>query len=185
MAGYAWGGTASPDGRWLLTLYLSTRRDVAFVHALDLVNRVPVCIDLPSGSGDLELLERYTLTLSPDGKTLYAANPALGVVADIDLSQISVTGRVAFTAQDVARSGLDSPVSRSVLSPDGRLYFAAGPDVWVYDPEESEVRGPFGAGVPVAGLGLSGDGKRLYVASTDGRPLVFDAQTGRALSFPA
>ena len=49
MAGLAWSGVGSPDGRWLLTLYLNTGRNVAFVHALDLVRSSPLCIFLPSG----------------------------------------------------------------------------------------------------------------------------------------
>ena len=57
MAGYDWDGVASADGRWLLTLYLSTQRNVAFVHALDLKNQFAICIDLPSGSGDYNVLK--------------------------------------------------------------------------------------------------------------------------------
>jgi len=85
MAGYAWDGVGSTDGRWLLTLYLNTQRTVALVHALDLKNQFAICIDLPSGSGDFNVLKQYTLTLSPDGDKLYAANSALGVVAHISL----------------------------------------------------------------------------------------------------
>ena len=87
MAGYAWSGVASPDGRWLLTLYLSTPGKLAFVHSLDLERSRPACIGLPSGRGGaFENLKRYSLTLSPDSRTLYAANPALGVVAELDLA---------------------------------------------------------------------------------------------------
>ncbi|HEX9926323.1 MAG TPA: c-type cytochrome, partial [Anaerolineae bacterium] len=35
MTGLAWGGIASTDGRWLLTLYLNTQGNVAFIHALN------------------------------------------------------------------------------------------------------------------------------------------------------
>jgi hypothetical protein len=42
------------------------------------------CIDLPVGSSSA-LLHYYTLTLSQDGKTLYAANAALGTIAKVNL----------------------------------------------------------------------------------------------------
>ena len=77
MAGLAWSGVGSPDGRWLLTLYLNTGRKLAFVHALDLVRSSPLCIFLPS-NGASGALKRYGLTLSPDGRRLYATNAALG-----------------------------------------------------------------------------------------------------------
>src|SRR5205823_12426922 len=82
MDGTAWDAVAAPDGHRLLTLYL--RGDGRpEVHTLDLLRGTAVCIDLPTG--DPLLVQQYTLALSPDRDTLYAANPALGVVATVDL----------------------------------------------------------------------------------------------------
>ena len=97
MAGLAWSGIGSPDGRWLLTLYLNTGRNVAFVHALDLVRSSPLCIFLPSGSS-FGALKRYGLTLSPDGRRLYATNAAIGAVAEIDLATRKVVRTARFPA---------------------------------------------------------------------------------------
>lgn len=161
MAGLAWSGLATPDGRWLLTLYLNTARDVAFIHALDLESRYPACIDLPSGNGELELLSRYTLALSPDGRRLFAANASLGAIAEIDLQSLRVVRSVEFAPQRAKRS----EEARSVVSPDGStLFFASGGEVRAYDTRTGRVTGPRDVGGDVTGLGTSADGKRLYVA---------------------
>jgi WD40 repeat protein len=187
MAGLAWEGVASPDGLWLLTLYLSTRRDVAFVHTLDLLNKYPVCIDLPSGGGDFDQLKYYSLTLSPDGQKVYATNAVLGAVAEVDLTQRQVTRTIFFDPDRSAPEASydpQAPTARSAISRDGqRLYFTSGREVWVYDTRAGTVSGPYVVNTPVLGLGVSGDGKRLYVASA-GQPLrVFDTASGQALSF--
>jgi WD40 repeat protein len=179
MAGLAWDGVASPDGHWLLTLYLSTQRDVAFVHTLDLQNKFPVCIDLPSGSGDLDQLKYYNLALSPDGQTIYATNGVLGVVAEVDLSTRQVARTVKFTPSSPAKTAAYSPqapTSGSVVSNDGQtVYFTSGTGVWVYDARHGQVNGPYSTAMQVLGLGLSGDGKQLYVASADGATRVIGA----------
>jgi len=187
MAGLAWDGVASPDGLWLLTLYLSTRRNVAFIHTLDLLNKFPLCIDLPSGGGDFDQLKYYSLSLSPDGLKVYATNAVLGAVAEVDLSQRQVTRMVFFEGN---RSATDanydpqSPTARSAISRDGqKLYFTSGQDVWAYDTKAGTVSGPYAVHTPVLGLGVSGDGKRLYVASADQPLRVFDTASGQALSF--
>ncbi|MGH3105229.1 MAG: hypothetical protein ACRDN6_14155, partial [Gaiellaceae bacterium] len=179
MAGLAWSGIGSPDGRWLLTLYLNTQRNTAFVHALDLDRSSPRCIDLPS-AGSVGALKRYTLTLSPDGRMLYAANTSLGVLAEIDLR----TRRVIRVAR-FARSG--GPATRSVLSgtisQNGRtLYFSGGRDLWAYDAAYGRVRGPYLTGGAVVGFGYGKGYRRVHVLRADGRMLAFDAATGRALA---
>lgn len=87
MQGRAGQVVASPDGEWLLTLYVNTQSNTAFVHALNLVDRIPVCIVLPPCEGDCTEsdLGRWTLKLRPDGRTLVATHPAQGR-AVIDLS---------------------------------------------------------------------------------------------------
>ena len=127
MAGLAWSGIGSPDGRWLLTLYLNTGRNVAFVHALDLVRSSPLCIFLPSRGG-FGALKRYGLTLSPDGKRLYATNAAIGAVAEIDLA----TRKVVRTTRFPATRDLSGPAALTgTVSRNGRtLYFSPGRDLW-------------------------------------------------------
>jgi hypothetical protein len=184
MTGLAWDGLASPEGRWLLTLYLNTRRNVAFIHTLDLRDKYPVCIDLPSGSGDFDQLKHYTLALSPDGRKVYAANAVLGVLAEVSLDERRVTHSTTF---DTHRLKTDPriPSSRSVVSKDGRmLYFSSWQAVWAYDTQSKKVSGPYRLLTQIVGLGLSDDGSRLYVASVDGSLAVFDTASGDALSLP-
>ncbi len=183
MAGYAWEGLASPNGKWLLTLYLSTRRNAAFIHTLNLIDKYPVCIDLPANGGGFGQLKYYTLSLAPDGYKVYAANAALGVVAEINLNEFSVARIVHFVSDPTASPEVQTQVARSLLSPDGtRLYFTSGKDVWAYDTKAQTVSGLFVTDGQVSGLGLSRDGARLYVAQMDGSLIAFDAIGGVAVS---
>jgi len=175
MAGLAWSGVGSPDGRWLLTLYLNTGRNVVFVHALDLVRSSPLCIFLPS-QGGFDALKRYGLTLSPDGRRLYATNAALGVVAEIDLA----TRKVVRTARFAATRNLSGPGSLTgTISRNGRtLYFSPGRDLWAYDAAYGVVRGPYRTGGAIAGFGFAAGDRRVHALRADGRMLAFDAATG-------
>jgi hypothetical protein len=177
MTGYAWGGVASRDGRWLLTLYLNTQRNVAFVHALDVRNRRPLCIDLPSAGGRLDALEHYSLALAPNERTLLAPNPALGVVAEVDLDRL----RVVRTG-DLAAAPRGARGAASAVSPDGRtLYVASGRGVWAYGTARGRSRPLADAGAPIAGLAVSRGGERVYVVRHDERVLVLDATSGAEL----
>jgi hypothetical protein len=84
MQGDAGQVVASPDGRWLLTVYVETTKNTAFVHALNLIERVAICIPLPPckrcGADD------WTLALAADRRTLRATN-ASGRRAVIDLAR--------------------------------------------------------------------------------------------------
>ena len=178
MAGLAWSGIGSPDGRWLLTLYLNTSRSVAFVHALDLVRSSPLCIFLPTGDSFHEL-KSYGLTLSPDGKKLYAANAELGAVAEIDLA----TRKVVRTVRFAGRTSPPSPLSLSgTISRNGRtLYFSGGRDLYAYDAAYGVVRGPYRTGGVIRGFGFGAGDKRVHALRADGRMLTFDAATGRPI----
>jgi hypothetical protein len=181
MTGYAWGGVGSPDGRWLLTLYLDTKRTAAFVHALDLEHSQPACIDLPSGRGELKTLERYTLTLAPDGRRLYAANPILGVVSEIHLG----AGHGAhLSARFPPAPRGRAPVAKlgGTISANGRtLYFSDGRDLWAYDTAYRRVRGPYRTGGELVGFGYGKGGRTVFALRKDGRMVGFDAATGQRL----
>jgi hypothetical protein len=172
MAGIAWGAVASPDGRRLMTLYLRGDR-AAEVHTLDLARGTAVCIDLPRGQASA--LRAYTLALAPDRRTLYAANPLLGVVATVDLRRLRVVRVVHF------RPAAGDPAWRAAaVSHDGRTaYFAAGPTLYAYDAAYRRVRGGYAAGGAVAGVGFGPGDRTLRVVRRDGSSLELDASTGR------
>lgn len=168
MTGYAWGGVGTSDGKWLLTLYLSTSRESAFVHALDLSGARPACIFLPSRGG-IDALRGYSLALSPDQRTLYAANPALGVVAAIDLATQRVVATIDF--QPVPAQG----PGPAAVSPDGgRLALGAGAGGLLVDVRSGETR-DLRAGGRVVGVGFGRGGDLVYAVRSDGRIAVLEA----------
>lgn len=176
MAGLAWSGVGSPDGRWLLTLYLNTGRNLAFVHALDLVRSSPLCIFLPSGRSFAKL-KRYGLTLSPDGRTLYATNAAIGAVAEIDLATRKVVRTTRFPA--AALPGGPRALTGTISRNGRTLYFSPGRDLWAYDAAYGVVRGPYRTGGAIAGFGFGAGDRRVHALRADGRLVSFDAATGR------
>jgi hypothetical protein len=178
MTGYAWEGVGSADGQWLLTLYLNTKRNNAFVHTLDLVNQYPVCITLPSGNGDMAKLKAYSLVMDPNGWSAYAVNPVLGRLAVIDLTARQIAHVVSFQPVNAATDG-DRPATRVLLSPDGKLlYFTAGQIVWAYDTASGEIVHSYAAPAAVDGLGLSPDGRRVLVVGRDSVVTAIDTATG-------
>jgi hypothetical protein len=154
------------------------------VHALDLIRTRPRCIDLPSERG-FSQLRQYSLTLVPAGGRLIAANPALGVVAEVDLTQLRVVKRARFTpatgGEAAARRGRASLLA--AVSRNGRtLYFSNGRLLWAYDAAYARVRGPYATGREILGLGYGAGDRRLHVVREDGVMLTFDAATGRQTS---
>jgi hypothetical protein len=170
MAGTAAGAVPLPNGRWQYTLYRHDSEHTAFVHALELVNRYTVCLDLP-GTGTTAQLRSWSLALAPDGRSLYAANPSLGTVAAYAAQQPSKPTVVRFARSLMAARGIAG------VSPSGdRLAFSAGSRIWVLEVGAGTVRGPLAAGGRVVGLGFAGD--RLYAVQADGKLVSFDAATG-------
>jgi len=168
MAGTPAGAIQSWDGNWQFTLYVNPAHKSAFVHALSLNQSFTVCIDLP-GTGTPAQLRTYSLALSPDGH-LFAANPALGVIADISTKTFgSVVKR--FPAASAATT------ASAAAAPDGpRVAFSAGPRIWLFD--RDTVRGPYAADANVVGLGFA-DARRLFAARMKGPLMAFDAATGK------
>jgi hypothetical protein len=118
-SGTIWGSPfsrlASPDGRYLFTLYLGSNGG-AMIHELDLKLATARCIDLP-GTGDYGSASSWALMVSKDGRTLRAVSPGYGRVVGIDVLSRKVT--------DAFR--IDLPLwalgpTSAALSPDGREF---------------------------------------------------------------
>jgi hypothetical protein len=175
MRGVAWGAVASWEGRRLMTLYLRGDAD-AEVHTLDLARGTAVCIHLPSGP--TAAVRAYSLALGPDGETLYAANPALGVVATVDLPSLRVVRVVRFRPA----KRFDATTRAAAVSHDGRtVYFAAGRRLYAYDARYHRVRGGYDAGAGVSGFTFDAGDRTLLVVRRDGWSLKLAAATGRRL----
>ncbi len=63
------------------------------------------------------------------------------------------------------------------------LYFASGTDVWAYNTQSRKVSGAYAIDARILGLGLSGDGQRLYVAGAGRSLVVLDTASGSTLGF--
>ena len=97
---------------WVYTLY--RKAEGPFVHALN-TEGFALCIDLPAAarSGTAAARE-WGLVLSPDESTLYAANPALGLVVEIaagDAAEVRRTARIP--------RGAIGAAPRLAVAPDG------------------------------------------------------------------
>jgi DNA-binding beta-propeller fold protein YncE len=157
---------------WVYTLY--RRSSGPFVHALN-TDGFALCIDLPaaarSGAG---AARQWGLALSPDGETLYAANPALGLVVEIaagDAAEVRRTVRIPRGAIGVA--------PRLAVSPDGRtLYVPTAGGVAAVDTETLAVRRTLLRGHRVSAV-VAG-GRRVY--AQDGAVVTLDAASGAVLA---
>jgi hypothetical protein len=197
MTGTAVARQMPGDGTMAYTLYIDTFHKVAFVHVLSLNPGFPSahCIFLPVGKS-ADLLHYYTLTLSADGSTLYAANGALGVVSEINLTppgsndiwddKVVATDRFNPGASNVADSGNTRTLyNGAVLSPDqGTLYFVGMQGIWAVNSSDLHAQrnifAHYLAQQSFTGIALSADGRTLYAVDPTHGITVLDARTGQA-----
>jgi DNA-binding beta-propeller fold protein YncE len=200
MSGGALTRQMSSDGRMAYTLYINTARNIAFIHMLPLDgSSFPFarCIDLPVGHS-ADRLHYYTLALSSDGTTLYAANGALGVVSEINVSgngtdifNDKLVATVHFNSGDVSMTSADKTrmlYNAAALSPDQKtLYFAGMYGIRVVNTDDlhaqrsSLVRGNYLSQQAITGLALSGDGRTLYAVDPAHGITLLNAATGQSL----
>jgi len=183
MQGQALARQVSDDGDMAYTLYINHVTNKAFIHILwltDTVNNstpfpfIARCIDLPVGNSPA-LLHYYTLTLSQDGKTLYAANAALGLVATVNLDLGLNTYQLWLIGG--ARTNHFNPANRVVtaadqarvlhngaaLSRDQHMLYVAGlHGIWVINAQTLQVQSEYLQQQSFTGLAISGDGNTLY-----------------------
>ena len=195
MSGIAITRQMLTDGTEAFTLYIDTRHNLAFIHILPLNDQVqpPIarCIDLPI-SKSIDLLRYYTLTLSKDGSTLYAANGALGVVVNIKINtgdplniyNDTIVSTKHFDPGTFTMSSNDKSrmlYNGAALSADqSTLYFTGMQGIWAINTADLSVRNHYLTQQALTGMGISGDSKTLYaVDPTNGITLV-DTATGQA-----
>jgi DNA-binding beta-propeller fold protein YncE len=178
MAGLRLSGVASPDGHWLYSVYTRQNKG-AFIHALSLDDPIAFCIDLP-GSGYSSNPDEFhwSLALSRDGRNLYAANGAMGIVAEGDTASnappsitrtvhIDTTAPSASLGQDVEAKEVGA--NGAVLSPDGRTLVMTGATgvMWV-DTANLRANGRQLTDWTVWSLALSPNGNTLYAVNDAG-----------------
>lgn len=149
---------ASPDRRYLFTLYLGSN-GAAMIHELDLKAATARCIDLP-GTGDYQSATSWALALSQDGRTLRAVNPGYGRVVTIDVRSRKVTDAFRIDLPNWTEG-----TTSAALAPDGRLLAVAdGKTVAVVDLTTKKIAGRQPAKKAIA-LGYSLDGSTLWKLS--------------------
>ena len=162
IAGTPWVRLSSTDGRYLFTLYL-TEAGTAMVHELDTRSATARCIELPH-STDFNTASTYTLTLSPDDRTLIAVSSGDGKVAAIDVASARVRRTFGFAA-----SAPNSPVGgTAAISKDGkRVAVALTGDLWVVDVARHRVvkQKPHAA----IAIGFSPNGRTLWLVGERSR----------------
>ena len=138
------------------------------MHALNIVDRFPLCIDMPPCPKKCTVaqLRRWALALAPDGRTLFAANPAIGRVAEVHLP----TSRVIYQSRFTPNPGATD--TRAAVSPDGsRFVFTNGRAVWSYDTHRGYARALVTGVGSVADIGVSADSSRLFLARAGAKPV--------------
>jgi hypothetical protein len=206
-SGFRTAPVFSKDGRWMFSLdagspmgnctsfdgpRCSPKPDERpFVVALDLVSRRMMSIPLPmeQRTTDFEKYLLWSLAVAPDGGTVYAINPALGLIDEIDARQM-VIRRTSTIMVSRAGAGLLSalgqvlfPVAQAkryitggaVLSPDGsRIYAVASKGISVIETATLASRATyFVTDEEFDSLALTPDGERLYaVSNTKGMILI-------------
>jgi hypothetical protein len=131
--GLAWSRLASPDGRYVFTVYIESGGSAGvMIHVLDMKARTAKCIDLPGSKGFIAS-GSYALALSHDGRTLYAASGANGTIVTVDVAAQRVVD-VAHVEAKAVRAANGRLVPSAALSRDGKtLAFAIENTLWVYD----------------------------------------------------
>jgi DNA-binding beta-propeller fold protein YncE len=159
------GGTGQPSGHVH-----------AFVHVLNLSQGWAFCLDLPVPFG-LGPASAHALAVARDGRRLYVADAASGVVVDADTDKLQLARRADLGTEPFA----DWSRSAAQAGPGGTLYLASGSEVVVVDPAGLRPEHRWPVDGVARGLGVSPDGRRVY-AGLDGRVAVLDAHTGRPIA---
>jgi hypothetical protein len=185
---------AAPDGTWLYGLYLNQDHG-PFIHALNLTNRFAVCIDLPTdGKQDTEKQRFWSLAVDARTGSVYAANGALGLVAEVDPGQLNVrrtarlheasADRTTHASQQAAPPAERLSAGTVALSPNGATLFAlAERGLLAIDTADLTLRGRYLEDQQLDGLAISTGGARLYAASV-GQIVRIDLATGTATTIP-
>jgi outer membrane protein assembly factor BamB len=158
-------------GPWVYTLY---RQDEGpFVHALN-TEGFAMCIDLPAAarSGPAAAGE-WGLALAPGDRTLYAANPALGLVVEIGAGDSPGVRRTA----RIPRGAIGAAPRLAVAPDGGTLYVPTAGGVVAVDTATLKERRTLLRGRRVSAVVASG--RRLY--AQDGAVVALDAASGKVL----
>lgn len=202
MQGNRVSALTDPAGNWQYSLYRGGAEG-AFIHALMLDGDYGAawCVDLPGGtSPDVQLA--WSLTMSPDGKRLYAVNAILREALWYSIDSVSVGQPPALFRQAgfSQAAGFQPPfvtdaeakeiygLGASALTPDlKRLVVAMSSGLVVLDPGRMTVVDRWATTHVFRSLAVSADGTSIYGLDPSGLVRI-DLRTGtvgKALPSPA
>lgn len=212
--GFRTAAALTPDGRWMFRLDSGSATTNCtstdgpsciangvppYIVALDLVTRRATQLMLPAEqrSGDFEKYLLWSLAMTSDGSTLYAVNPALGVIDEVDPQRMSLrrTGSITVAQGHVdalatiaqfffpAAEAKRYTVAGALLSADGRTMYAAAHDgLAVIDTATLSSRSLWQPSHQFDTMRLSSDGRRLYAMDNmSGKLVMIDTTTGGTL----
>jgi WD40 repeat protein len=167
----------SYQGEWQGAAYGG--RVVSFVHVLNLRKGWAYCAGLPRALWG-QPAAAQAMASSPDGRSLFVVDAMRGLIAEMNTRTLEIerTAKMDLGSVDGGRTS-------AVMSADGDTLFVGsardGAAVYAVDVETLEIRERWPMTSTVTGLGLSGDGLRLY-AAVDDRVAIVDTATGRAFA---
>jgi hypothetical protein len=190
MAGHPITQQRQPDGM-VYTLYRGTEHP--FVHALSSTDKWAICIDLPAtGQADAAAADDWALTSAANGRSVFAVNATLGLVAEIDPSELAIRRQGTFGETSTAAPRIvlakfgNAPTAplgrRAVTAPNGETIVAGGRTglvglrtddfsvAWRALPGES-IRAVGSTADGAAAYALTGSGRIVAVAVSDGEIL--------------
>jgi DNA-binding beta-propeller fold protein YncE len=196
MNGIRGDSAADPAGSYVYTVYI--RAGGPFIHALPLGQPFAWCIDLPSRApNDMEKQFQWSLAISRDGGSLYAANAALGTVAVLttgDAPKVVRSGLLALADNNTRLGGLVTSAEAkgprsggAAISSDGRTLFTfGGTGVVAIDTATLKVRARYLDPWLPDTMRMSTDGKWLYVAEASANKVwQIDPATGAVAELKA
>ncbi|HYV23373.1 MAG TPA: hypothetical protein VEN31_12050 [Candidatus Bathyarchaeia archaeon] len=204
----------SRDGRWMFSLDAGAAssctswdgpkctpklEEQPYVYALDLVSRRMLTAPLPieQRSTDFEKYLLWSVAVAPDGATVYAINPALGVIDEIDARQMTMRRTSSITVSR-ADDGMLAAIGRfffpiasakryitggALLSPSSdRIYAAGYKGIAVVNAADLSSRAVWQSDGEFDALALSADGERLYaVSNANGKIAIIATRDGTNL----
>jgi len=168
MTGLRLSGIASAGHEWLFSMYVRDH-DTPFIHALNLDGPFAFCLDLPgSGFAADGRQSQWTLAMSTDGRRLFAVNAATGIVAVASTGTDDAPAVMRTSHFDTPRTTANTGPGAAVVA-GGTLVAGGASGLTFIDTSSLKVVDRALDGWPIAGVGLSPDGKVLYAVNSEGR----------------
>jgi hypothetical protein len=185
----------APDGGTLYTLYTSSRpgyaphgapvpsdASVSFVHVLSLSEGWAHCVGLPRELWN-QPASAQAIAVSSDGSRLYIVDSVRGLLSVMDTEMLTI---LRLETIDFGHSVV-AETSAKLSADEATLFVGIGgerSDLYAIDTTTFDVRNRWPVNGDLSGLGLSGDGLRVYLALGDHLDVVDPRSGAKLLAVP-